>query len=200
MGNFIKTTAIGGLIFLIPIVVLVMILKKAYGIMMMVAVPLDKLIPIEAVGGVALVNILAVICVFVACFFAGLVAKSKFGKNVFNMIDAKLVLFFPGYSYVKSLTSPLAGETAEGKTLKPVIAKLDDQSQIAFEVERADDGTVVVYVPGAPDSRSGNVVYLPEDRVEPLDITFADVTKAWRQFGRGSAAWCSASDPGEAKK
>ncbi len=98
MGNFFKTTFIGGLIFLIPIVVLVVVLKKAYSIMMVVAVPLDKLIPIEAIGGVALVNILAVLCIFVACFISGFVAKSKLGKVTFDMIDTKLVLFFPGYS------------------------------------------------------------------------------------------------------
>ena len=199
MGNFIKTTAIGGLLFLVPIVVLTVILKKAYNIMLLVAVPLDRLIPIETIGGVALSNILAVLCIFVACFLAGLLAKSKPGKATFNLIDAKLLLFFPGYSYLKSLTSPFTDERDEAKVLKPIIAKLDDQSQLAFEVEQADDGTVVVYVPGAPDSRSGNVVYLTPDRVEPLDITFSEVTKSLRQFGRGSVAWLSARDTGKAQ-
>ena len=195
MINFIKTTAIGGLIFMLPIVVVAMILNKAFKIMMLVAVPLDKLIPIESIGGVALSNILAVLCTFAGCFLAGLVAKSKMGKTTFNLIDAKLLLFFPGYSYLKSLTSPFTDEKDEGKVLKPIIAKLDDQSQLAFEVEHADDGTVVVYVPGAPDSRSGNVVYLTPDRVEPLDIPFGEVTKSLRQFGRGSSAWLSSGGP-----
>ena len=198
MGNFIKTTAIGGLLFLVPMVVLAVILKKAYSIMLLVAVPLGRLIPIETIGGVALSNILAVLCIFVACFLTGLLAKSKPGKATFNLIDAKLLLFFPGYSYLKSLTSSFTDERDEGKVLKPIIAKLDDQSQLAFEVEHADDGTVVVYVPGAPDSRSGNVVYLTPDRVEPLDITFGEVTKSLRQFGRGSVAWLSTSLPGVA--
>jgi uncharacterized membrane protein len=198
MGNFIKTTAIGGLLFLVPVVVLAVILKKAYNIMLLVAVPLDRLIPIETIGGVALSNILAVLCIFMVCFLAGLVAKSKLGKATFNLIDAKLLLFFPGYSYLKSLTSTFTDERDEGKVLKPIIARLDDQFQLAFEVEHADDGTVVVYVPGAPDSRSGNVVYLTPDRVEPLDITFGEVTKSLRQFGRGSVAWLSARDPGKA--
>lgn len=198
MGNFIKTTAIGGLLFLVPLVVLAVILKKAYNIMLLVAVPLDRLIPIETIGGVALSNILAVLCIFVACFLAGLLAKSKPGKAIFNWIDAKLLLFFPGYSYLKSLTSSFTDERDEGKVLKPIIAKLDDQSQLAFEVEHADDGTVVVYVPGAPDSRSGNVVYLTPDRVEPLDITFGEVTRSLRQYGRGSVVWLSARIPGNA--
>jgi uncharacterized membrane protein len=198
MINFIKTTAIGGLFFLIPIVVVVIILNKAFNIMMLVADPLDKLIPIESIAGVALSNILAVFSTFAACFLAGLVARSKLGKTTFRLIDAKLLLFFPMYSYVKSLTSSFIDEENVGKVLKPIIAKLDDQSQLAFEVERADDGTVVAYVPGAPDSRSGNVVYLAPDRIKPLDITFADVTSTLRQFGRGSSAWLSSGYPGKA--
>ena len=112
MTNFIKTTAIGGLLFMIPIVVVVMILNKAFKIMMLVAVPLDKLIPIESIGGVALSNILAVLCTFAGCFLAGLVAKSKMGKTTFNLIDAKLLLFFPGYSYLKSLRQFGRGSSA----------------------------------------------------------------------------------------
>ncbi|MBW1789869.1 MAG: hypothetical protein JRK53_25185, partial [Deltaproteobacteria bacterium] len=104
MSNFIKTTAIGGLLFMIPIVIVAMILGKAYKVMMLVAVPLDKLIPIEAIGGVALVNILAVLSIFVGCFLAGLVAKSKLGKATFTWIDAKLLMIFPGYTYLKGMT------------------------------------------------------------------------------------------------
>lgn len=191
MRNFIKTTAIGGLLFLIPIAVLTVILKKFYDIMLLVAEPLDKLIPVETIGGVVLSNILAVLCIFVACFLTGLLAISKAGKSIFNRIDAKLSLFLPGYTYLKSLTSSFTDERDGSKVLKPIIAKLDDQSQLTFEVEHADDGTVVVYFPGAPDPRSGNVVYLTPDRVEPLDITFGEVTKSLRQFGRGSVALLS---------
>jgi uncharacterized membrane protein len=160
MANFFKTTIIGGLIFLIPIVVLSVILGKGLKIMMVVAEPLDKLIPIESIGGVALVNILTVLCLLAGCFFAGIAAKSKLGKTTFDMIDAKLLLFIPGYTYVKSMTSAFVDEEDAGKVLKPIVAILDDQSQLAFEVERTDDGQVVVFLPGTPDPRSGNAVYL----------------------------------------
>jgi hypothetical protein len=121
MRKFIKTTAIGGLIFLIPIVVLTVILKKAYSIMLSVAEPLDRLIPVDAIGGVALSNLLAVLCIFVACFLTGLLAKSKTGKAIFNWIDAKLSLFFPGYTYLKSLTSSFTDEIDGDKVLKPIM-------------------------------------------------------------------------------
>ena len=42
------------------------------------------------------------------------------------------------------------------------------------------------------------LVVLTPDRVEPLDITFGEVTKILRQFGRGSVAWLSTRIPEKA--
>ena len=117
------------------------------------------------------------------------------------MIDAKLLLFIPGYTYVKSMTSAFVDEEDSGKVLKPIVAILDDQSQLAFEVERTDDGQVVVFLPGTPDPRSGNAVYLNSDRVKPLDIEFGDVTRSLRIYGRGSGVMLPVGmpdDPGRA--
>lgn len=50
--SFIKTTVIGGLIFLIPFVIIVSILGKAIKTMVVVARPLDKMVQLESIGGI----------------------------------------------------------------------------------------------------------------------------------------------------
>jgi uncharacterized membrane protein len=70
--------------------------------------------------------------------------------------------------------------------MTPVLVTLDDYKQIAFEVERTAGGNVVVYLPGAPNPWSGSVVYVSEDRVEPLDMQPQDAIKNIRVLGRGS--------------
>ena len=70
------------------------------------------------------------------------------------------------------------------EVLKPVLIHLDDQSQIALEVERTANQQVVVFVPGAPDPRSGNVVLMDEDRVTPLDSNLRSVSRIFKQFGK----------------
>ena len=74
--NFLKTTLVGGLVFLVPIIVVVAILGKAFGLMAALAAPLATWIPIDSIGGVALANLLAVAAIVVLCFVAGLVARS----------------------------------------------------------------------------------------------------------------------------
>ena len=63
MNNFLKTAIIGGVAFVIPFIIVVVLLLKAMKIMMVIAAPLDSLIPIDTIGGVALANILALILV-----------------------------------------------------------------------------------------------------------------------------------------
>ena len=57
---------------------------------------------------------------------------------------------------------------------------------IGYEVERLTDGWVAVYLPGAPDARSGSVAYFTDDRIVPLDTDFAGIASCLKTLGRGS--------------
>ncbi len=83
------------------------------------------------------------------------------------------------------MTESLAGQSGS-ETLKRVLAKFDDASQVAFEIERNPDGRVVVYVPGAPDPWSGAVFVMTADRVEPLEASLPAAVKNIRTLGRGT--------------
>ncbi len=183
--GFLKTTIIGGLIFLIPFVLIVSVLGKAIKTMIVVARPLEKMIPLESIGGIAVIHILAILLLVFVCFLAGLFARSSTGKRAFDWLDSKLIMMIPGYSFIKGFAGTI--EKDESKTVMiPVLAKLDDQTLLGFEIERLSDGQVVVFLPGSPDTTSGTVAYMTEDRVQRLDIDFAATYKILRTLGRGS--------------
>jgi len=48
-----KTTILGGLLFLVPLAGLAIILSKAYDLSTMVVTPIDRIIPIETIAGAA---------------------------------------------------------------------------------------------------------------------------------------------------
>ena len=62
-----KTTLIGGLLFLIPLVIIVVVIGKAIGIMMVIAEPMADLLPVDSIGGIALANLLALLCLLFIC-------------------------------------------------------------------------------------------------------------------------------------
>lgn len=185
MKKFIKSTILGGLIFLIPLIIIALILSEAFNLMLVIAEPFEKYLPVSNIGAFAVVKIIAVLLIVIICFLAGLIAKSSFGVKSFGYIEAKLTTMFPGYSFIKAVTGSF-DDKSDIRYLQPVILKYDEYSQIAFEVSRNNDGVVVAYVPFAPNPWTGSVVYIRETRVEHIDCEFTEIMVSLGMLGKDS--------------
>ena len=186
MKKFLTTTALGGMLFLIPLVVVGVVLAKAFSIMKLVAEPLDHFIPIDSIAGIGFINILALLIMLLVCVLAGLLAQSGPAKVLYGKLDSILLELIPGYAWTKTVLAGFSGNDRV-EEFKPVLVKLDDMSQVAFEIERSDSGLVVVFLPGAPDARSGSVAYVTADRVEAIDAKFLAINRSLNHMGKGSA-------------
>jgi uncharacterized membrane protein len=186
--QFIKTTMLGGLIFLVPLVVVTVVLAKAHEVMAKVAKPFSALIPLDTVGGVAIANLLAILAILLCCLIAGMIAKGDAAKRLLKSTEEKL-LVIPAYSFIKGVTDSLISSEEAAKAFVPVVVKFDDNAQMAFEIERSEGGNVVIYLPGSPNPWSGSVVYFKEDRVEQLDMTVTEAINSIRHLGRGSVKY-----------
>ena len=192
MRKFILTTVLGGVLFLIPFVLVVILLGKGFRIMRTVAGKVDLLFPVDSVVGLPIVDVLAVLFLISCCFIAGLAARSSRGRELQNRIDNLLLQLIPGYAWLKGMTGSVSDEEAVAG-FKPVWIRLDDQYQVGFEVDRYEDGLVAVFLPGAPDPRSGALSYVESNRVEDLDSSFTEVAKNFKRLGLGSSATISHS-------
>jgi uncharacterized membrane protein len=182
--KYIKTTVIGGLLFLVPVVVVVLVAGKAMGVAMKISAPVSALIPFESVGGVAVASIVAVITMLLICFCSGLAAKKTFSRRIARSLEEKINLIYPRYAIIKAMTRPLHKDADQPRMI-PVVARFDDNAQMAFEMERAD-GIVTVFLPGSPDPWSGTVLHMPEDRIVVMEAKMQDVTKIMKSLGRGA--------------
>ena len=185
-AKFLMTMILGGVVFLLPLVFITIILGKAFELMMVVAKPIDKVIPLESVGNVAFVNIVAALAILLSCLLAGLAARSAWGRKIFEGADEKLRLFIPGYALMSEKVTSMVGNQERQSNLKPVLVQFDDQSQIAFEIERSPDGLVTVFLPGAPDPWSGSAVFVTADRVAPIDTEVKAALKTFKKIGHGA--------------
>ena len=181
-----RTTALGGLLFLVPIVVLIVIIGKAFEIAKSLTTPIAKALPFNPAADIAIATVLAFAVLVLVCFLAGLLAKNKIAKKSVDYVENNILSKFPPYIFIKDMSQSMIGmEKAEG--LKPVLAKFDDAWQIGFEVERIEGGYVSIFIPGAPSPWSGDVFIFEETRIKPLDISFAEAMKSLRLLGRGTA-------------
>jgi uncharacterized membrane protein len=182
--RFVKTTLVGGAIFLVPVTVLALLLAKVGGVLLRLAQPLAKRLPLNTVWGVAVADFVLIVLAVVVCFLAGLLARVSFANRFVRKAEAVVLLRMPGYGFVKGLTDSLDKSPA-AKGMLPVLIHFDDAAQLAFEVDHLPDGRRVIYLPGAPDPRAGSVMVMDADRVEPVQMTFVRATAALRALGRG---------------
>ena len=185
MLKFLKTTMVGGILFLVPIIIFIAVIGKALELTKKLAAPLSVLIPLDSIGNIAMVNLLALIIVLLICFLAGLAAKSTLARKSIGNLESRVLSKIPVYGLLKSkIDAIVQPEKAEG--MKPVLARFDDSWQIAFEVERIQGGVVGIYLPGAPDPWSGSVCFVTEDRIQPLELTLLPVLRTLKSLGKGS--------------
>jgi uncharacterized membrane protein len=182
--NFARTTLVGGVLFLVPIVVLAAVVGKALQLVHKLSDPLAARFPLAAGNTPVL---LASGLLILACFLFGLVALTRPARTSVTWLESTLLSKIPGYTLLKG-----AGESAlghESSTTYPVLlARIEDSWQLGFLVERLEGGNLAVYVPGAPNPLSGSVYFMSPDRVRSTDIHAAAALKCLRQLGAGSHA------------
>jgi uncharacterized membrane protein len=149
--------------------------------------PLVALLPDKSVGGVTLASVAALALLLLLCFGAGLLARAAVGQAFSARFEDKLQTLYPRYSVIKAMSQGLHGALGR-QVLKPVLASFDDHQLIGFDMERLDDGRVVLYVPGAPDAWSGSVLLVAPERVQPLAVDAANLAKSQQGLGLGTAA------------
>lgn len=185
MVKFLKTTVIGGVVFMVPIIIFIAIIGKAIELTVKLAAPVSALIPVDSIGNIAVANLLALIIVLLLCFLAGLAAKSTLARKSVGNLESRVLSKIPVYGLLKTkIDAIVQPEKAEG--MKPVLARFDDSWQIALEVERMPGGVVTIYLPGAPDPWSGSVCFVTEDRIQPLELTLPPVLRILNGIGKGS--------------
>jgi len=180
------TTLIGGVVFLLPLIVALAVLGKGLALMAGVAKPLAAMFPNQQVGGVALVSLVALLLLLVLCYGAGLLARAALGRTLSASFEDRLQTLYPRYTIIKGMTQAL-GVDGVKSSLKTVLVSFDDHQVLAVEVERLADGRVVVFLPGAPDPWSGSVVIVMQQRVASVPVEIGALHRSLKSIGRGSA-------------
>lgn len=183
--GFVRTTLVGGLLYLVPIVVLLAILGKAVQIAHQFSPPVLKAVEAAHLGGILTPQVIAVLLLVLFCFAAGLFSRTVVAKRFSRGLESKVLANLPGYQFIKSVSESLAGVDTSG-VHDPVMARIEDAWQIAFIVDRLDDGHLAVYVPGVPECRSGSLYFMTAERVKPLTIPLKSALQTLRHMGVGS--------------
>lgn len=180
--RFIRTTVIGGILFLLPLVVLFIIFEKAHALLSVISDPISRKISDSILGfdGSALISILLLILI---CFMGGLVFRSKKVKKILQKLEDKVLIFIPGYSLIKSVTADTLGEDVANKLIPVRVADGEDWL-LGFLIEEAKNHSTV-FLPDAPKYDAGEIRIMPTSSVVKMDIPANKFTKMIRSYGVG---------------
>lgn len=181
------TTLIGGVVFLLPLIVVLVVVGQGLQLAAKVVAPLIDKLPKEHIAGVTVASIAAVLLLVAACYGAGVLARAAVGRRLSAGFEERLMAIYPRYVVIKGMSQGLHGVIGQ-QVLHPVLVSFDDQQQLGYDIERLADGRVVVFLPGAPDVWSGSVTIVAPDRVVPLQANAAALSRSLQGLGRGLGA------------
>lgn len=183
--KIIKATFLGGILFLAPLIVLLLILEKGYGIIQKITLPLVENLPRVHVLGIALQELIGIIIIIIICFAAGLLAKTSKAKKLIQKLEDGVLSFVPGYSFMKNMNENIMGLESK-EDLKVILVPTDAGWQFAFLIEQIDDNNFTVFVPDAPNPWSGSVVFVEKKDIKEIDMTQKQALACIRKLGFGS--------------
>ncbi|WP_294958884.1 DUF502 domain-containing protein [uncultured Flavobacterium sp.] len=183
--RIIKATFLGGILFLAPLVVLLIILEKGYGIIQKITLPFANHLPRIHVLGIALQELVGIIIIILICFLAGLLAKSAQAKRLIQRLEDGILSFVPGYSFMKNMNENIMGLESK-EDLKVILVPTDAGLQFAFLIEEINENKFAVFIPDAPNPWSGSVVFVEKKDITDVDISQKQALACIRKLGFGS--------------
>jgi uncharacterized membrane protein len=185
MLHYLKSTLLGGILFVLPVLVVLVVVRHAVQITASALRPLAHLLPAEKMAGVVAADVLAIVTIVLLCFLAGLFVGTRIGRRLSERLEQIVLRKVPGYTLFKGAAYGMAGLDAKGE-LKVALAWIEEAWVLAFVVEWHPEGLSTVFVPSVPTPAAGAIYFLPVGRLQLLDVPVSSAMACVMRLGVGS--------------
>ncbi len=187
--EFCKSAVIGGLLVVLPLAIFLFILTWVFGVVRAGIGPVTTLVmensPLQGI----VVDVLVISLIVIACFAVGVLVRTKLGKWIYSILEARVLLKAPGYSLIKETVAQFLGNK-KSPFSSVALAQIycNDTMVSSFITDEHEDGSYTVFVPTGPNPTSGNIYHLPSQYVHPVDVPIEDTMRSIISCGAGSSA------------
>lgn len=183
--SFLKTTALGGLLVLLPLLLFYLMFVEILQLVVALATPIADLFPKKVMEQVNFPVLMALVLIFCVSFLLGLAIRLEAGRSLGGWIERNTLQRLPLYNTLKSLTASMVDMEQSGSFRPALLLSPDGDREIAYLVEEHKDGLATVMLPWAPTPMAGSVKIVRRERLEMLNAGFADVTQVLSHWGVG---------------
>ncbi|MEN8106455.1 MAG: DUF502 domain-containing protein [Pseudomonadota bacterium] len=189
LRSFIQTSLIGGLVVILPVTILVTVSLWLYKLITGWILPLSNFLRNYSQYNELITNIVAISLVIAACFFVGVLVRTRFGGFMFRFIENRIFKLAPGYSLIKETVLQIFGNREESPFSSVAMAQVygNDTLATVFITDKHQDGSYTVFMPTGPNPTSGLIFHLQGRYVHPVDIGVQDAMRSIISCGAGTA-------------
>ena len=193
LGNFFSNIFIGGLIVLLPVIIIFNIAKWLFNIFQQNAKPLTSYLSSTYSIDEPQALLFSLIVVFIIFSFIGMVVRTRFGGSLFHFFERKTFYQIPGYSMIKDITSQITGKQ-KGLFRKVALIKVGNTGVAAtgFIIDYLNDQYSTVFIPCGPNPTTGFILHLENQNITELDISVETAMKSVISCGAGSSHFINA--------
>ena len=184
--EFLKTTALGGVFILLPLVLFYLLLSELLQVVVALATPIADLFPKGTFDQVKMPVVIGIILIVGASFLFGLALRSVSLRQFGLWIERTLLDRLPLYNAVKRLSRGLVGAKDDSVFRSGVFTSSNGEKEIVYVIEDHGDGQMTILCPFAPASFAGSVKIVSADRIEILEASFGDASRVIAHWGVGA--------------
>ena len=181
-----RDLAMAGLLFLLPIYVLIILLAKVWTPLSAVGRKIAALTGMNSVLGVAGSTIFSVILLVVTWLACGLLVRFSFVAALGGAAERWLSKNIPGYETYKALAQDKLKQGANVLPYTVALIRRQEFWQPAYIIEQDPHGNYVVFLPDAPETRRGHLLLAKSDQLRVVpSVTANQLEASLKKLGRG---------------
>ena len=184
--EFLKTSLVGGLFVLLPLVLFYLLLSELLQVVVVLATPIADLFPKGTFDQVKMPVVIGIILIVGASFLFGLALRSVSLRRLGFWIERTLLDRLPLYNATKRLGRSLEGAQEESAFRSGVFTSPNGEKELVYVIEDHGDGQMTILCPFAPASFAGSVKIVSADRIEILEASFGDASRVIAHWGVGA--------------
>lgn len=192
--NFLVNIFIGGVIVLLPIIIIFHIAQWLFEIFQESTQPLTDYLTTYLSISEPLALVINLVAIFIIFSFIGMMVRTQIGGGLYNFMENVTLYRIPGYKTIKDIVAQITGKQ-KGLFRKVVLIRVGNTGVAAtgFVVDELDAQHSTVFIPCGPNPTTGFILHIHNDNISVMDISVETAMKTVIACGAGSSQFVAAN-------
>lgn len=185
--NFLKTTILGGVVVLLPVLLTIFFLRWLFNFITGLINPLTRLVVERADLQEYLADLLVILIIIALFFFVGLMVRTRLGLFLHHQVEKRILKIVPGYTLFRNTIKQFFGKDKSPFSRVALVQAFGNSTLMTgFVTDEQPNGLFTVFVPSALNPTTGLILHLERQYVHLVDVSVETAMRSIISCGAGS--------------